>query len=156
MLLRSEAPDYHERPRSAVEKLSYLVCGRDGVLLLASQLADDPVVGFARGVRMLVSVMAFQARLDDARPALRPCHGDLFRCALRYRDRSLARRDRLNDLVAVGLELLEQHRYRHRGGGMNVVQQQDAAVTLGLDATHGALDDLRRLDAVEPVIGNFV
>ena len=70
--------------------------------------------------------------------------------------RPVAGRNGLHDLVAVRLQLLQQHGQREHRRRMDVVQQEDAAMVFRFDALHRKRHDLFRGDAVMPVVRDFV
>src|SRR5689334_10339789 len=110
-------------PRSAVEQRVGRGVGH-GVLLLRRELAQKRLVALTAcrmGVAVTAGMVALQARLDDARPALVTGGGDFLLRALGHRGGPFAGRDRLHDPVALGLELLEQHWHGHRRCRMDVV-----------------------------------
>src|SRR3974390_1837331 len=55
----------------------------------------------------------------------------------------------------LGLEFLKQHRQRHSGGRMDVMQQEDSPA-LCFQSLHGPLHNGLRGDAPEPVVGDHI
>jgi len=114
--------------------------------VLAGKRLLDPVVQ-----HRLVDGGHLSAGFQHARPGALVGRSDQFR----HRSGPPAFGHHLHHMIAARFEFLEDHRQRHCGGRVDVVQQQDAAA-LRLQPADRPFDDLLRADAAEPVVGDYV